>query len=768
MPVDNKLKNLIFILNINESFAILDFLKIGCFNMQPVNIFISSNSLVPQVSASRGTTSTWDSWKMRAIIRASQGNSYTVAHFDKIDALPIPLLIELFQKLHTAQRGACGPLSRAIYFDVTKFLSSPGLQRTFEEGCKMALGFNIPRIMTNDRLLYSFLTQERSKPKELTTAKTLPDAVWGRVFSFLDTKSTVQAVTLASSFTSDTFLREAFKGRSDKFLREANIGREDELASDWIKKFCAQNGNSSTPIQLPPLLAAIKGNVRKIHLSQNVNLTPFLLKSIALFFPNIEEIDFPNAHFHPAAECIHSLQNFPHLKALSLQYCSLTDNELQHLQHCRALEKLNISCTESTGSFFSVLPNTLKELDCSNCPVVDESLKALKDKTKLKKLDVSRTKIRYLGDLPDSLEILKANCENLIQLRLNNTRITILDISEAQIHDESLDEFPQSIKELYLSHCEHLTDVGVKKLRNCTQLEKLTLFCNRKIYGLTFSYLPPSLKKFDCQRCSLKDEAICLLKESNLTELDISGNHGITGKFFDCLPDSLESLSCEGLISDDYEGDEIGGALEDVAIEKLKNKNQLKFLNISYNPELTGSTFSYLPISLEALYCQGEDFDTKLRDEAIEGLQNKSRLETLYIGGNLLLTGNNFHLLPPSIKYLSFETSGDNQYTDEVLKGLLHLHLVSLDLTGQKGITGETFDLLPDTIEDLSCFRCENLKEDVVFKRLQNKTRLQKLSTPKHIYDILPHSRKIHYYIFKTGAFPKERFVNWGDPIKED
>jgi len=722
--------------------------------MQPVNFTLNQSFLVPRLSGSEIVSYSWNTSKLRHLVNALRGNTRMQANFDKMDTLSVELLVELFQKLNEKKRIVKGskPLASAIYFDVTKLISSKELEQAFENGLRKSVGFVPPNLKTKKSVFYSFLTQEREKLLQKANGQ-LPDSLWGRVYSFLDAPATAESCVLASSFTSDAFLKEAFKGK------------EDELATKWARGACAAQEDSE--IQLPATLHAIKSSVRKIDLS-NLTLTPTLLKSFALLFPNVEELDLNTARLN--AECIQALQDFPQLKVLSLKGRHYTygypigDNELKHLQNCRSLEKLNISHTKATGAFFQVLPQTLKELNCHDCKnLKDESLIYLKDKTNLEKLDLSLTNITgtHFQYLPESLkELICDRCDQLKDSELQTlqclTQLKKLSLEDINITGACFRFLPQSLEELVCGKFHGpffdynaIADINVQALENKTKLRVLHLG-NQPITGECFHYLPESLeelvcigcqhlnqtqglqnktklKKLDLSHTAIKDENLAtfplslkelILTSCNLTDeaakkltlylqlekLNLSYNVNIRGLAFEFLLPTLKELECKGCL------------LDDLAVKKLSHVHLTK-LDISENVLITGQTFDFVSDTLKTLICEGNyQSDGGLLDVAAEKLQNKNQLEVLRISDNSHLTGKDFHLLPISLLelYCSGSTRLQTQLSDEAICGLQNkLKLKILDVSCNELLTHKNFPLLAPSIIELH-IAIDTFKDEII------------------------------------------------------
>ena len=135
--------------------------------MGPIKFAVTPSFLVPKVDMSLTISPTWDSRKLKQLIRSVQDPRYILANFDKIDSLPVPLLVELFQSLNRLQsrptRGS-EVLSKTVYFDMTRLLQSPEQRKSFERGCLSTLSFIPPSISTQDKVFYSFWTHQRSHP----------------------------------------------------------------------------------------------------------------------------------------------------------------------------------------------------------------------------------------------------------------------------------------------------------------------------------------------------------------------------------------------------------------------------------------------------------------------------------------------------------------------------------------------------------------------------------------------------------------------------
>jgi hypothetical protein len=151
--------------------------------------------------------------------------------------------------------------------------------------------------------------------------------------------------------------------------------------------------------------------------------------------------------------------------------------------------------------------------------------------------------------------------------------------------------FPH-IEELDLSHCSNIDSI-LSSLQNFKNIQKLQLGFS-DVTGITFAYLPSSLKELDSSCClSLKDQAILGLKECALKKLDISETY-LKGTYFHILPRTLKEVNCQGCA---YLEENTLLRLEGCALEKLnilhthiqgkyieKFQNSLRTLGISHCP----------------------------------------------------------------------------------------------------------------------------------------------------------------------------------------
>jgi hypothetical protein len=753
---------------------------------------VTPSFVVPSVVKSNDQLqlkSTWDARKLRHLLQGLQDPRNKTIVFEKIEALPEALLVELIQKLHTMQRRACQVgakvLPRIVYFDLTQQLASAELRHGFEKNL-YSLG-DIPKLNAlnhlKDKALYSWIHKRR--PLQNSRAVALPSELWGKISSFLNFSDTLTQLKVSPQNSSDRFLLEAFKGK------------EDLLAEKWAKKLCesySKTAIDNLQIKLPPTLEAVKANVRTLNLS-GLTLTPFLLKSIALLLPNIEELNIKESKLD--AECIKALASFPKLKMLSIHAKrpplsgsinppplenKLTDEDFQHLRDCKRLEKLHLDLysTTITGSFFSELSTTLKELICESCyRLNDKAIEGLKNKTQLQRL-IFKYCSTITGNnfelLPTSLKEFECDCKDLTDSAINGlqnkTQLERLKLSSWHITGVNFDLLPPSLKELDCSYCQALTNSAISGLQNKIQLELFKVALSKhitgenfyalstslktlevtganlsdtalkglqdkfrleklkisgsSITGMTFDSLPPSLKELDCLDCSLCDEAIEKLRDKTQLEiLKFSGSYcrphfpgpSFTGKNLGALPLSLKELEMRTF------------DLNDNAIIGLQNKTNLIKLRLRDCVNITGVYFSALPFSLKELECK---HCYRLTDSALAGLKNKTQLEVLKISRKTNITGVSFHDLPPSLKVLEFEGEHDfprdSQLSDEALKGLQNLILLQvLKLSNHPFITGKNFDILPSTLQkvDFSNSRSVN---DLAVQGLENKPELKNLN----------------------------------------
>jgi hypothetical protein len=147
------------------------------------------------------------------------------------------------------------------------------------------------------------------------------------------------------------------------------------------------------------------------------------------------------------------------------------------------------------------------------------------------------------------------NNEQLLEHEINDvsgfTKLEELDISPEFIDEDfkiklDFDKLPKSLKRLFCSCRDTVTDEEIAKLRHCNKLEELDV-SGIAITGKHFNMLPKSLQRLYCgmhHPSTLTDDAIKGLEHCDQLEvLDISDT-SITGQYFDKLPQSLKRLVC--------------------------------------------------------------------------------------------------------------------------------------------------------------------------------------------------------------------------------
>lgn len=638
----------------------------------------------------------WDARKVQQLNRALHNPSFKTLTVPQPGYHAIPSLIELLRKLPVLQKTSYGSnnMQRSIRFDLTQVLSPQG-KGDFEKGCQEQGILHA----SSQGMIYTFNYAAKS-PTNHASAK-LPSAVLGKVFSFLEKEEVVQSLTFASSFQDDDYLQEAFKGK------------EDELVKKWIKKNFTED-KTIHELELPTTLHAIRNNVRKLDLS-SLKVTPFLLKSLAVFFSNVEEINL--AHTTLQEEHLQALSNFPHLKTLSLCQAKVNGNAFKHLSSLTSLERLDLALTDITSECFSFLPASLKELDCFRCyEMGDAAIIGLKDKIHLEVLNLSDTKLNgeHFSALPPSLKVLRCNeCESLTDEAIlglkDKIHLEILDLFLcSKITGKYFNVLSQSLKKLDCRQCYDLTDEAILGLKDKIHLEILKLSMS-KVTGEHFNFLSASLKKVDLDYCAITDAAILGLKNKIHLEILHLRNTKITGVHFSALPASLRELDCRGCYN-----------LSDLSLEGLQNKIHLETLNLA-GTKIIGFDFGFLPTSLKTLDCR---YCSNLSDFSLKGLQNKIHLEVLDLS-ETNLRGGYFGALPLSLK--SLNCWGCPHLTDVAIIGLEDkIHLEALDISGTN-ITGEHFSFLPSSLKELGCMDCFTLT-DVAIIHLRDKIHLKTLN----------------------------------------
>jgi hypothetical protein len=147
--------------------------------------------------------------------------------------------------------------------------------------------------------------------------------------------------------------------------------------------------------------------------------------------------------------------------------------------------------------------------------------------------------------------------------------------------------------------------------------------------------------------------------------------------------------------------------LSDEAIAGLKELEHLEELNLS-DVNVSGENFHLLPISLKKLNFNNCFF---LKDKVIVELKDFKNLQELVLR-NTNVTGENFHLLPISLKKLNCHNC--SKLRDEALAELQDFkNLQELDLIGTK-VTGKNFHLLPNSLKKLDCYGCRNLTGEAI------------------------------------------------------
>lgn len=314
------------------------------------------------------------------------------------------------------------------------------------------------------------------------------------------------------------------KSVSDK----SEIENVDEYALREIKQLYS-HFDKPEMFQLSPELDEVRGKVEKLDFSHFQMITPFLLRCLSQAFPQLKELRVDGSYLR--YEHIEALTFFSQLQSLSLKECTVKDEDLTLLSRCNKLQELNLDKTQIKGTFFNVLPSSIRRLSCDWCiELQDSALSHLQNKMHLQMLIVSNTNItgKHFEVLPPYLQILNCRfCYHLNDVSIyalrNKQSLHVLDISWTSVKGYFLKDLPRSIQVLLLGACHNIDDDVLFQLREKTELRKLDISYT-EIRGNHFKSLPESLQEFNCSKClTLTPENIAaLFIRKNLQSLDVS------------------------------------------------------------------------------------------------------------------------------------------------------------------------------------------------------------------------------------------------------
>jgi hypothetical protein len=406
------------------------------------------------------------------------------------------------------------------------------------------------------------------------------------------------------------------------------------------------------------------------------------------------------------------------LNMINLGVFSYNINDLTGIQYFKGLQSFGCGMNNITSlptlpphlktltcsnnpylSFFSILPDSLAYLDCSNAHVF--SLPTLP--SALKTLNCSQnTNIHSLPVLPNGLTSLNTFSTSITALPAHMPdSLTFIDCSFDSI--SSLPIFPNGLLKLYCEFNQITTisslpntitgmDISQNQLNVCPVFPTslLNLTCGGNHYN-SLSTFPVSLETLDVQDGVLTSLPV-LTNCANLYTINCRSNHLIS---LPTLPNSLSSLDCS------YNNITVLPPLDTALTQAQFNNNQLTFLprlpvhllNVNCNnnlltslPELPQndtvlncaynnlSSLPFLPPSLTQLYCNNNPNLTCLP------IIYAHQLNDFYIGGSgiycrsNLFTASSFDISPDTLS-LCNPSSGCPFYYN--IAGIVYLDTTS-------------------------------------------------------------------------------------------
>ncbi len=314
------------------------------------------------------------------------------------------------------------------------------------------------------------------------------------------------------------------------------------------------------------------------------------------------------------------------VEQLTLDYVSITDDDLKHLVPLTKLRSLSLFGVNKDGHLISNRGleqikslNKIEELSFGLSAITDDGLLHLQDWTELRELAISSSPITDKG-----LAIIKdfPKLERLFLVRTGVTEkgfahlskmknLRFLRVDEA-FSDRSLSDLQDlsTIEELLL-WSSAVTDDGTRFLKKMKKLRRLDFSGSEKVTGREFTNLPTSIELLGLSFLPCSDDNLaCLQHLTSLKELKL-GSTKITDRGLAHLVklDQLTSLNldnCEGITDD---------GMSHIAKLKSLQKLCLRYTNIS------DSGVAHLCKASQLTELEHHNLKNRLSDQTIEKLK---------------------------------------------------------------------------------------------------------------------------------------------------
>lgn len=148
--------------------------------------------------------------------------------------------------------------------------------------------------------------------------------------------------------------------------------------------------------------------------------------------------------------------------------------------------------------------------------------------------------------------------------------------------------------------------------------------------------------------------------------------------------------------------------IDDTKLKLLKNLPNLNKLVLENCQKVTGSTFDYIPISIEELVIKNCAF---LAEESMIMLERLKKLKKLSLH-SCQITGRKFGFLPENIESITLVDCRNLE--DNALEKLYHISALKRLVIEDAPITGFGFDQFPSMLEELSVRRCSRLESEAI------------------------------------------------------
>ncbi|MBI3209113.1 MAG: hypothetical protein HYZ37_09475 [Candidatus Solibacter usitatus] len=289
------------------------------------------------------------------------------------------------------------------------------------------------------------------------------------------------------------------------------------------------------------------------------------------------------------------------------------------------------------GSVVKDSAGDLIEVSLRGAFVGDSDLERLRDLRKLRRLDLSLTRItdvalEHLKDLPSLTELDLTYAESVGDggvARLRSAKkLERIYLEGTKVSDSGAVSLAAILTLRVINlRCAQITDAALERLEPLTQLEELVVGGNRITgHGLVYLQALPSLKLLDLSGAQTTDNGISSV---TLTDRNIEGLAGLAG---------LESLNLASV--EIPRAGEIGGngiqevislRVSDAGLEKLMSLRALRNLTLTRAP-ITGKGIGFLA-QLPRLQNLVLSHAENIGDEEMDALSKLARLTSLDLSG---------------------------------------------------------------------------------------------------------------------------------------